>query len=420
MKRFVSLLLILLCILSLFSCEDADTNASSDPSADTSSAPEESIDQEILPIDPLYVFDICEGEFSEDSLKETIADFQAYGKPYEVERGKDISFNVSGKVKSANVQCVRRADGDDADDEIRGGIYLLVNSTLDSDDELSTVTVDTDWWYDMADGEPSRACSLWSYVVHIEYADGTNSWLYLRAHFRVQDTRSITYEGRISYYTAHSQELAATFVDGGDAEFVLYLLNHGKWNEGICKCASDCVISVGETRLEYSLSCNTINDVTNDRFMTITDGSQTLFSLLAILNLYDRAAVLYTAELDSDELTNDDIGDAIVKYKAKYPNVQPVGANQFAALDVADNAISASISRISSIDEADDISHETTSYLDLWLEPIVKNGYVLIPSDWWYSEDSWINNYTKWSYLVRVKCDDGETRYYYARAEFTK
>ncbi len=418
MKRLTSLLLAMMFMLSLFSCESANTSTPGDPSADISSAPEESIDQEILPIDPLYVFDICEDEFSEDALKETIEDFQAHGTPYEVERGNDISFNVSGKVKSAYVQCVRRADGDDIDDEIRGGIYLLVNSTLDSGDELSTVTVDTDWWYDMS--ELSRACSLWSYVVHIEYADGINAWLYLRAHFRVQDTRSITYEGSISYYKAHSQELATTSVQDGNAEYILYLLNHGKWNEGVCKCVSDRVIFVGEAKLEYSLSCNTINDVTNNRFMTITDGSRTAFHLHAILNLYDQAVTLYTTELDSDELTNDDIHDAILEHKAKYPNVQAVRFNEFAALDVADNAISASISRISSIDEADDISHETTSYLDLYLEPLVWNGSVLIPSDWWYGEDSWINNYTKWSYLVRVKCDTGETRYYYARVEFTK
>ena len=45
---------------------------------------------------------------------------------------------------------------------------------------------------------------------------------------------------------------------------------------------------------------------------------------------------------------------------------------------------------------------------------------VTVSVDWWYSgEDSWVNDYLVWSYLVCVKDTDGNSHYYYFRVDYS-
>ena len=51
---------------------------------------------------------------------------------------------------------------------------------------------------------------------------------------------------------------------------------------------------------------------------------------------------------------------------------------------------------------------------------VVNDKTVTIPVDWWYEDDdSWVNDYLVWSYLVSVKDTDGGNHYYYFRVDYS-
>lgn len=299
MKRAILFCLILIFCFSLFSCESKTANQSnesgvtdcpplpsdngSDNESNSSSDGVSNADG-IIPEDKVYVFDVCADSFSEDALKETIDVFQRYGTPFTVKQGKDISFSLDGKISKVMVQGVHRVDGNDIDAELDGGIYLLVSSTLDSSDKSSTITVDTDWWYDMSSEDPHKNYPLWSYIIHAEYADGTNRWYYLRANF-LNDSANTAFSGTISYYLPHSDILSKFAISGDAAEFLLNILNNGNWKNGVCEGVPDRIINVGDKRLEYCSGCGVINLTKEGKSLALVKDSRQAIWLDSILQI---------------------------------------------------------------------------------------------------------------------------------------
>ena len=111
---------------------------------------------------------------------------------------------------------------------------------------------------------------------------------------------------------------------------------------------------------------------------------------------------------------------AIRKYKNNYTNivVEKDGESTF-SFETDFEVASCSVVCLSLVDDRD-IDAELNGYIDLFLHTSHDSNTVTIPIDWWYSDDdSWVNNYTVWSYLVRVKDENGDSHYYYFRVDYS-
>lgn len=450
MKKLISLMLVISFAVTLFACGSENTAQSNEkpdildismPDSPNSGNSENSVNSENSEnnhnsdedyedtTDHLYVFEICEGEFSQDKLINTIKEFQNHGTPFSVKKGEDISFEINAEVSNVIVQGVARVEGNDINAELDGGIYLLVYSdyVYAADSGKTVVTADAEWWYDSNDRTKDN--NLWSYVIHTAFADGTEHYFYLRAEFEKEsesnaessvsnENGAAAFSGNITFRSARSSDLSLTAVSGDNADFILTLLNQGEWSEGTCDCISDYVINIGDISLRYHAECGTFNDSKNCRSLTVENGTRALIRLNSILGYKEEYSgdYLYAPEIEYEEFTDEVLAEHIAKYAdANKTNSRSQG--ETAAIDAGFEVKSASIPCISRVDENGDVKSEMQSVIDLYIAPQIIGNTVLIPTDWWYDDGSWVQNYPVWSYLVRVTDTEGKVHYFYTRIE---
>ncbi|MBQ7379707.1 MAG: hypothetical protein IJW70_08565 [Clostridia bacterium] len=122
----------------------------------------------------------------------------------------------------------------------------------------------------------------------------------------------------------------------------------------------------------------------------------------------------------SGEFSEEELKSTINEYQKSYTNiVLEEGSASSVSFETDFDASSCSVIRLSRTD-ATDIEIELNGYIDLFVETNCDGRTVTIPIDWWYArEDSWINDYLVWSYLVRVKDVNGNSHYYYFRVDYS-
>lgn len=122
----------------------------------------------------------------------------------------------------------------------------------------------------------------------------------------------------------------------------------------------------------------------------------------------------------SGEFSEEDLKLAINEYQMNYANVVlEKGGMSSISFETDFEVSSCSIGRLSRTDDTD-MEVELYGYIDRFLETNYDGRTVTIPLDWWYTgQDSWVNDYLVWSYLVRVKDANGSNHYYYFRVDYS-
>ena len=121
----------------------------------------------------------------------------------------------------------------------------------------------------------------------------------------------------------------------------------------------------------------------------------------------------------SGEFSEGELKSAIKKYQRNYANIELNNGTSDVSFETDFEVSSCSVSRLSRTDDTD-MEIELHSYIDLVIETKHDGSMVTIPIDWWYAgEDSWVNDYLVWSYLVRVKDTYGNSSYYYFRVDYS-
>ena len=122
----------------------------------------------------------------------------------------------------------------------------------------------------------------------------------------------------------------------------------------------------------------------------------------------------------SGEFSEEELRSTINEYQSNYTSiVLEEGSAPSVSFETDFEASSCSVIRLSRTD-ATDIEIELNGYIDLFIEANCDGRTVTIPIDWWYTgNDSWVNDYFVWSYLVHVKDTNGSNHYYYFRVDYT-
>ena len=122
----------------------------------------------------------------------------------------------------------------------------------------------------------------------------------------------------------------------------------------------------------------------------------------------------------SGEFSEENLKVAINDYQMNYANVVlEKGGMSSISFETDFEVSSCSVARLSRTGNVD-IEVELNSYIDLFLETNHDGRTVTIPLEWWYTgEDSWVNDYWVWSYLVRVNDVNGINHYYYFRVDYS-
>ena len=122
----------------------------------------------------------------------------------------------------------------------------------------------------------------------------------------------------------------------------------------------------------------------------------------------------------NNEFSEEELKSAITEYQSNYTNIVLEHGSAASIFFETDFEVSScSVSRLSRTDDTD-IKTELHSYIDLFIETKCNGLMVTIPIDWWYAKnDSWVNDYLVWSYLVSVKDTNGSSHYYYFRVDYS-
>jgi hypothetical protein len=122
----------------------------------------------------------------------------------------------------------------------------------------------------------------------------------------------------------------------------------------------------------------------------------------------------------SGEFSEEKLKSAINEYQGNYANiVLEKGDVSTVSFETDFKATSCSVIRLSPTDDTN-TEVELNGYIDLFLETHCDGTTVTVPIHWWYAEnDSWVNDYLVWSYLVRVKDAFGANHYYYFRIDYS-
>jgi len=121
------------------------------------------------------------------------------------------------------------------------------------------------------------------------------------------------------------------------------------------------------------------------------------------------------------EFSDEKLRDAIIEYQNNYSNVVFKNKEEASCVsfDVDFEVSSFSVSRLSQASDSD-IEAELNGYIDRAIQAKLDNKTVTIYTDWWYMrEDSWVNNYPVWSYLVCFKDTDNVMHNYYFRTDYS-
>ena len=122
----------------------------------------------------------------------------------------------------------------------------------------------------------------------------------------------------------------------------------------------------------------------------------------------------------SGEFSEEKLKSTINVYQSNYKNIVLEKGNTSSISFETDFEVSScSVSRLSRVDDTD-IEVELHSSIYLFIEPNCDGRTVTIPINWWYvGDDSWVNDYFIWSYLVCVKDTNDSIHYYYFRVDYT-
>ena len=121
------------------------------------------------------------------------------------------------------------------------------------------------------------------------------------------------------------------------------------------------------------------------------------------------------------EFSNERFTEAIEEYQDNYEPIVIDRENKITEVSFETDFETAgcSVTRLSQADNWN-INKELTKYIDLAIDARCDNNKVIIPIDWWYADtDSWVNDHTIWSYLIRVVDVEGEEHYFYFRTDYS-
>ncbi len=121
--------------------------------------------------------------------------------------------------------------------------------------------------------------------------------------------------------------------------------------------------------------------------------------------------------------SEDSLKDKIDSYTRRYRGVDLTVGNKEKPfkIQIAKDVESYSVSRLSSV--GDDVEHELSSYIDSYINSSYErsSGYLTLDASWWFEdEDSWVQEYPTWSYLINTRDVNGEVTYYYFRVNYCK
>ena len=110
---------------------------------------------------------------------------------------------------------------------------------------------------------------------------------------------------------------------------------------------------------------------------------------------------------------------AINDYQSNYNVVtlDETGEIAYVSFETDFEIAGGSVSRLSPTDAAD-MNVELNGCIDLAVDVRFDGNRVTIDTDWWYNSNDWKQNYPVWSYLVRLKDEDGTSHYYYFRIAY--
>ena len=161
MKKLLSFIMVLL-ILLLVGCSNQDA-------------------ENDLPLTSNKILKAWIGEFSEKKLKEAINEYQNnYSNIVFENVGEvfEISFEVDFEAVSCSVTRLSRTSKDDIDVELYGYIDLFIETNC----EDNVVTVHTGWWHGENDSWV-KSCPVWSYLILVKDASGTEHYYYFRTDY---------------------------------------------------------------------------------------------------------------------------------------------------------------------------------------------------------------------------------------------
>ncbi|MBE6666123.1 MAG: hypothetical protein E7603_07905 [Ruminococcaceae bacterium] len=121
----------------------------------------------------------------------------------------------------------------------------------------------------------------------------------------------------------------------------------------------------------------------------------------------------------SGKFSEEKLKSAITEYQDNYTNIVSEKDNvSTVSFETGFETTACSVIRLSPTDETD-IEVELHGYIDLSVGANCDGTTVTVPINWWYAnDDSRINDYFVWSYLVRVKDTFGGDHYYYFRVDY--
>ena len=133
------------------------------------------------------------------------------------------------------------------------------------------------------------------------------------------------------------------------------------------------------------------------------------------VNISDHVLKAWEGEFSEEKL----IG-AIHTYQKDYTNIILEKDKASSVSFETDCRVSScSVVRLARTDDTD-MNAELKGYIDLFVETNCDGRKVTISTDWWYSDDdSWVNDYPVWSYLIRVIDMGGNEHYYYFRTDYS-
>ena len=123
------------------------------------------------------ILEIGSGEFSEEKLKQAIAEYRDYYTNIVPVNGWDsaVSFKTNFEAVSCSVSRLSRVDDTDITVELNGYIDLYVRTNCSG----TTVTVPIDWWY----RDNAKNDTVWSYLVNVKDTGGNLHWYYFRVDY---------------------------------------------------------------------------------------------------------------------------------------------------------------------------------------------------------------------------------------------
>ena len=117
------------------------------------------------------------GAFDEDTLKETIIEYQNNCTPIALDGNDKIAyvlFATDFDIAGGSVSRLSHTDATDINVELNGYIDLAVDIRC----EGNRITINTDWWY--GDDGWVQNHPVWSYLVRLQDGDGTSHYYYFR------------------------------------------------------------------------------------------------------------------------------------------------------------------------------------------------------------------------------------------------